>query len=387
MLLYLFLSSILILFYIYFGYPILLTSWTKIFGRKEVAMGLDYKPFVTFVVPAHNEAQTIGKKLAALKQTKYPNFNIIVACDGCEDDTVDIAKKAIGESNVIEEINRKGKTNIINKSVAAAQGDIIIFTDASVILKSDVATNLVSYFADPEIGCVGGQLIHTDEAETQTTESVSLFRRYENLLRINESSTGSMVGADGSLFAIRRELFEPWPEYIIDDFSTSMNILSHGHRVVYCPEAIGYEAAAKDFNTEFRRKIRITNRTITACIFLIKRFRKLSFINLFKLISHRVLRYTSAYFMGLALLSNLILAANGNSTVYIILLIAQILFYALALGAYIGFLKKENFLGKLANTTLYFTLANFACGIGFIQALLGKKVSIWRPTTVYNLQK
>lgn len=379
----LFWGSIFTLFYIYFGYPLLLTLWAKLFGAKKIAKQMGFTPSVTFVVPAHNEAAVIGKKLAALKTIEYPNFDILVSCDGCDDGTVDIATAAVGAENVIEEKNRKGKTNIINKSAAAARGDIIIFTDASVILKPDVATHLTSYFADPKVGCVGGQLVHLEEGETQTTESVSLFRRYENLLRIGESSTGSMIGADGSLFAIRRELFEPWPEYLIDDFSTSVNILTQGYRVVYSPESIGYEAAAKAVKTEFRRKIRISNRTITACLYLCKKLKTLSLVNIFKLCSHRILRYSSAYFMVIALISNLILAVQFP-ILYGPILGLHLLFYFLSGLAYMEVLTKENTIGKLANTALYFTLANYACAIGVFRALSGKKVTIWRPTTVAN---
>jgi cellulose synthase/poly-beta-1,6-N-acetylglucosamine synthase-like glycosyltransferase len=194
---------------------------------------------------------------------------------------------------------RYGKSYGLNELVKRTSADILVFTDANVEIHPEALVRIGARFADKTIGCVCGNLIYTNSAETATAATGGLYWRIEENIKQLESDTIGIVGADGSLFAIRRVLHEPVAPDIIDDFYISMRILLAGHRVVREPQALAFERSGSDKREEFRRKIRIAcqafnvHRLIWGAV-------KTSPAILYGYVSHRLLKWLIIYNLGLS---------------------------------------------------------------------------------------
>jgi len=161
-----------------------------------------------------------------------------------------------------------------------------LFTDANVRVDGDAIAAARRAFADPSVGCVCGHLVYVNPNESATASAGARYWSFDEWLKRLESDTGSCVGADGSLFAIRRELFTPVPADIIDDFFTSLSIWCSGWRVVISPELIAYERSASGSREEFRRKVRIACRAFNCHRLLWAQVVRLPAWDLYKYLSH-----------------------------------------------------------------------------------------------------
>src|SRR5260221_1599643 len=208
---------------------------------------------------ASNEAGVIRDKIANLRALRacMPDLAIHCFVDGATDGTDRILAEHTDWLRLPVSADRRGKTFGMNTLVAQADADIVIFTDANVMVPADGIPRLLDYFADPTVGCASGHLIYVNPDETETSRNGALYWRLEERTKRLETQTGSMVGADGSLFAIRRALHRPVPEGIIDDMFVSLTILCAGYRVVSAVDVLSFERAATSARDEFRRKIRI----------------------------------------------------------------------------------------------------------------------------------
>src|SRR5262249_34642579 len=137
-----------------------------------------------------------------------------------------------------------------------------IFTDANTLYEPNAIKKLIRNFADPRVGYVTGRSRYIDAVTSPAAASESLYWRYEDFLKREESRVGSMVGADGAIYAIRRELYWPLQAGDANDFVNPLQIVREGWRGVYEPEAICWEATSGHFEGEFRRKVRI----VTGCL-------------------------------------------------------------------------------------------------------------------------
>jgi cellulose synthase/poly-beta-1,6-N-acetylglucosamine synthase-like glycosyltransferase len=365
------------LFYIFFGYPILLSIIARL--NKTPVIKKNILPTVTIVLPAHNEEKVIEAKIRNTLELDYPHdcLEVLCASDGSKDRTVEIARSMLPTNQVLEIPDRQGKTNIINKATAKASGEIVVYTDANIILDKQVLKNLVRNFADPAVGCVAGQLTHINKDESHTAASVGLYWRYEEFIKRKESETGSIMGADGGIFAIRRKLFHPLPLFIIDDYATSMGILTQGYRVVFETEAKAYERASIRSREELRRKVRIATRSVSASLYLGRAIFGLSAMNLLKFVSHRILRYIATYLLLVALIANMVLVLQEGSGIYRWLLGMQVTFYCIGLIGMPLMDRKTSGILKFVRLCSYFLSANAAACWGATMALLGNRVKFW----------
>ena len=243
-----------LLIYTYLGYPLLLILWGLLRPRPH-DRDLDYIPMVSLIIAAWNEEQVIREKIENSLALDYPQdrLEIVVACDGCTDETAMIARE-YSQVHVIEYPKRRGKTAVLNETVPRVKGEIVVFSDANAFLQPGALEQLAANFVDPEVGCVDGVKRITHEG----VGTEGLYWLYESLLKKYESRIGSIVGADGGLFAIRRALYVPPPEdTLIDDFVLSIRVVLEGRRAIYEPKAVASEEAAPSLGGEYRRKVRM----------------------------------------------------------------------------------------------------------------------------------
>lgn len=372
-------TLILVVFYVYFGYPLLLVIISGI-KRKPVKKE-DITPDVSLIITAYNEEKAIGKKIENSLQLNYPKdrLEIIIASDGSTDNTNKIVREYESKFNnvklVLNPIN-KGKSSIQNQAIPEAKGEIIVFSDATGIYNREAIKAIAGNFNDPAVGCVAGVVYDVKNNETSISEANNLYFKYDNFLRKKEGEMGILNGISGSIFAIRKKLYIPLDIFQADDLDTPLNVLRQGYRVVWEPEAISREEIASTLRGKFKQKVRVVIRGLTI-IFCHER----ELLNPFKhplislsLISHRLLRYFAPFFLIFIFGINIFLL---DIKFYRIFFAAQVLFYFLAsLG---GILYFKNIRVKIFSVPFYFCLLNTSAFIGVLNFISGKRRAKWKP--------
>lgn len=329
-------------FYVYFGYPLLLSLWRRI-GYKPVHKG-PYEPAVSIVIAAHNEREYIRAKILNCLELNYPRdkLELIVSLDGSTDDTEQIARGFKDDRvTVIVSPLHSGKAAALKRAVLAARGNVILFADARQRIQRDAVRELVANFHDHAVGAVSGELILLEgsaEADEDTTHPMGLYWQYDKWLRTMESCIHSCVGTTGALYAIRRELFGPLPDdTILDDVLIPMRIVLQGKRVIFEPAAHAYDRVACCPEEEFRRKVR----TLTGNYQLLKQLPNLLLFTqnpvFLQFISHKIGRLLVPYFLAALFLSNSFLLRGF----YLIPFILQVGWYLLALAGQLTLLSRQ----------------------------------------------
>ena len=231
-----------------------------LFRRRRPAPAVQSPlPSFAICVCAYNEERTIAEKarnMIAVAEA-VPQCELFIYVDGASDRTLERLEPFKDRIKVVAAEVRRGKSHGMNVLVDECTADIVVFTDANVELDRNVLPELAPWFSDPSVGCACGHLVYSNPDESAMSSSGSLYWRIEEAIKQLESDAFSVVGADGSLFAIRRAAHHVVPDDIIDDFYISMKILIDGQRVVRAPNALAFEKSATNTYDEFRRKIRI----------------------------------------------------------------------------------------------------------------------------------
>jgi cellulose synthase/poly-beta-1,6-N-acetylglucosamine synthase-like glycosyltransferase len=238
--------------YAYAGYPLLLRLLAPSDAPPRPTADTDL-PTVTMIVPAHNEIANISAKLANTKALDYPagRLEVLFVSDGSTDGTTEAVRAALDErTSVLEITTRGGKAGALNAGLAHARNDIVVFTDASILLEPGALRAIVRPFADPQVGCVSG------EDRIAGSGGEALYGRYELFIRRQEARLHSIVGASGSFYAQRRAICEPFIPNVAPDFWSVLKTVEKGYRALAEPEASGHMAAVERAAEEFERKVR-----------------------------------------------------------------------------------------------------------------------------------
>jgi cellulose synthase/poly-beta-1,6-N-acetylglucosamine synthase-like glycosyltransferase len=317
-----------IIAYAYVGYPAIV--WLRA-RRPLPIVRRPIRPRVSIIIAAWNEARTIGHKLQDLAQQSYPPelTEVIVACDGSSDETPARAEALRGllgrRLRVLALREHRGKATALNAAVAAAGGDVLVFTDARQELSHNAVESLVENFADESVGAAGGELVLAGDAP------VGAYWKYEAAIRRWESAAGSTIGVSGALYALRRELWQPLPEEtILDDVLVPMRARLKGRRVVLEPLAKAFDRVAEN-KREFVRKVRTLSGNFQLLALepaLALPWRNPSW---FGLVSHKLVRLLVPYAMLVAFLTTLMLPEPWR----FFLLGGQLMAYSLALARWL----------------------------------------------------
>lgn len=361
--------------YVYAGYPLLLLL-VRALARGRAPARADIEPPVTLVISAFNEEAVIGEKIENCLALDYPRdrLQVIVVSDASDDRTDEVvARYAAHGVDLLRMPQRGGKTVGLNAAVERARGEVVVFSDANALYGRDVIRKLVRNFADARVGAAIGQSTYVDP-EVGSERSEGLYWRYESAIKKLESAVGSVVGGDGAIYAIRRELYRPMRADALSDFVNPLQIVKAGYRCIYEHEARSYERAADDFAKEFRRKVRIVNRAWRALLGMKELLNPLSYGYFsLKLISHKLLRWLVPVFLVALFLANL--ATLDAGPIYRAALAAQVAFYLLAGGGYL--LRARPALPALLWVPYYFCLVNVASARGILDAFRGKTYTTW----------
>lgn len=250
-----FLFSAAFILYALIGYPVLLWILATRYPRS---IRKEFVPrSVTILLPVHNGEKWIQQKLESILELDYPGerVQLLVISDGSIDATDAITSGFARRGVQLVHVPKGGKALALNKGLELAKGEIVFFTDVRQRLKPDCLRQLVTCFADPDVGGVCGELIILD-GETQEELAVGMYWKVEKWIRRQLSRMGTLQVVTGCVYAIRRELAEPVPAGALgDDIFMPQAILRKGRRVVFEETAKAYDYPTT-VNLEFQRKVR-----------------------------------------------------------------------------------------------------------------------------------
>ena len=315
----------------------------------------------------------------------YPaeRIDVIVISDESDDGTDDIVSAvAMLEPRVrlIRQTPRAGKTSALNLAMPEARGEIIVFSDANSLYAPDPIGNLVAPMADPKVGYVTGRMVYKAPDGSLTGEGCSAYMKYENNLRAWETNLGSIVGVDGGVDAMRRDIYRPMNPDQLPDFVQPLAVREQGYRVVYEPSALLYEDALADAGDEFRMRVRVSLRAFHALKDKASLLNPLRFgVFAWQLWSHKVLRYLAFLFMAGALITNMArLFGPDYSPWWSLMLVGQTIFYTTASYGH-TMSKHGQQLPRLVGMVYYLCVLNLASAKAFWQFLKGRKQVTWNP--------
>jgi cellulose synthase/poly-beta-1,6-N-acetylglucosamine synthase-like glycosyltransferase len=372
-----FLASLALIAYAYVGYPILVFALSRLFGRR--VRRFDITPKISVIIAAYNEERDIAEKIDNTLALEYPRekIEIIVASD-CSTDRTDEIVRGYARHGVIlhRQPRRLGKTVTQNIAMRVSTGDILVFSDATTMYEPDALRKIVRSFADPEVGCVSGQLVYIDHSATAVGQGCRSYWGYEKLLKQCESRLGSLIGVSGCLYAVRRTAYVQLAQDMSSDFVIVTEIHLQGLRAVYDSEAVSTEDTNKRGRDEFRMRVRVIEQTMSA----LYRYREV--LNprthgmfAFQIISHKLLRYAVAPLLIIAFALNALLFFVFGD--YGLIFACQAAIYCAGL---FGWACDQAGI-KLGPVALpyYFILANAASLVAFVKFLRGEAHIVWEP--------
>jgi poly-beta-1,6-N-acetyl-D-glucosamine synthase len=391
MLKFLFFFSFSLVFYCYIGYGILiyvLVKLKRLFSLESTPQPVpDFEPEVTLVVAAFNEADFIERKIRNSLELDYPpgKLQMIFITDGSGDGTPEIIGK-FNQIRLLHEPERKGKVAAMNRAIKFVKTPYVIFCDANTLLNTSCVREIVKHYTDPRVGGVAGEKkIITKQKDKAAGAGEGIYWKYESLLKKLDSEFYSVVGAAGELFSVKTALFhEAAEDTIIEDFVQSLQICMEGYVIRYEPKAYAIETSSTSMREEQKRKVRIAAGAFQAMGILKKLFNFRRYPSLsFQYISHRVLRWTVCpVSLIVCFISNISLVYYGAGFIYLVVLLSQIVFYAMALVGWI--FASRNLKIKSLYIPYYFLFMNLSVFMGFYRFIRNKQSAVWEKSSRHS---
>lgn len=374
--------------YHHVGYPLIL-RWVQKHRPKKVMSTRTRRytstandndlPTVTIVIPAYNEQRWVADKIRNLAVLDYPaeKLQIIIACDGCNDSTANIAALTANEIECrhlhieIRNFRRnRGKVAVINKVMQSVETELVVLTDVSALVSVDALLIAAERFKDPDIGVLNGHYRLLDPGSA----GEAAYWRYQSSIKASEAALGSTLGAHGAFYLFRRSLFKPLkPDTINDDFMLPMEIVAAGYRAEYENDinAVELEKANSTQDHQRRRRIAAGN-----CQQLLRLYRLLlpNYGGVaFAFISGKALRVLMPFLMIIAFIGSLLL--SPDHLLFALLTTMQLLAYLLA-SWYLLFRPK--IASRLTETLAYLVGGHVAGLVGTIRYLCGLEHGRWK---------
>lgn len=358
--------------YGFIGYPVALLI-IGMFRRRVKQHDETYQPTVSIVLSVYNEEDVIREKIENFLSIEYPQdrLEMVIVSDSSSDSTDDIVRSMANERiRFFVQEQRGGKTLALNRAVPEAKGEIIIFTDANSMFRPDAVAHLARHFKDNSIGLVSGRSLYiTSEDENENLGGA--YRQYEEWIKEQESSAGSIVGADGAIYAMRKSLYAPLESQQINDLIHTGHVVLNGCNAISDPSAVCREKVDETHEGELRRQTRIMAQS---WLIYLRQIRELlaarKFFYAWGFTSHKFVRWLTLPLMALMFGATLALYSEG--VFYKFMTYAQIWLILLAI---CGSRMKS---GLLKFPYMFFML-HIAAVLGFYRYLAGQHYAVWNP--------
>ncbi|PYL48298.1 MAG: hypothetical protein DMF40_05445 [Verrucomicrobia bacterium] len=223
----------------------------------------DFAEPVSVVIAAYNEGKVIDATLQSLLKTDYQGeLEVVVIDDGSRDDTaVEVEKVAAtdGRVRLIRQQNR-GKARALQRGVAAARSELIVFIDADTHCQRQTLPRLLAPFIDPNIGGVSGHAkvgnLRSFIARCQSLEYTVGF----NLDRRAYTRWNCITVLPGAISAVRKQAIDRAGGLSLDTLAedTDLTLSLHKQRLptVYVPGAVAWTEAPETVRALSRQRFR-----------------------------------------------------------------------------------------------------------------------------------
>ena len=375
--------------YNYVGYPILLFVMCVLVQAKSDFLYLISRrsrrgsrttgevPKVAVLISVYNEETVIEAKVRNCLEIDYPagRVEFLLGLDAPTDSTAELLSRISSERfRIFHFAARRGKLAVLCDLARRTSAEVLVLTDANTMLERSAVRNLVRHFADPRVGAVSGEEIRVVPPGSEAGAE-GLYWRYESAVKILESRLNCSLGGNGAALAVRRSLFSPGQQSIVEDFQIPLEIRFQGYRVVYDPEAVAFEEIAPTWAAQFARRVRIGAGNYQTFFahpeYLNPRKGFLSFA----FFSHRVLRWLAPILLPVAFVCGMLLAARPA---IVFLTAAQSIFYLAAATGW--WLKKQAKPLGWFSGPFHFCSMNLALFLGLLRFLRGQQNLAWQPT-------
>lgn len=366
--------------YAYIAYPLILWVMSHVNEPPALKPAAD-PPFVSIVVPAYNEEGQIGGAIDALLAQDYPRdrFQILILSDASTDRTDEIvASYAARGVELMRMPERSGKTKAENAAVEFLRGEIVVNTDASIRLHPAAVRALVAHMSDPSVGVASGRDVSVSEMPKTVNVTEAGYVNYEMWVRSLESTTGGIVGASGSCYAIRADLHKiQIPEDLSRDFCAALTARLYDLRAVSVDTAVCLVPSTSSLRREYKRKVRTISRGMDTLLYRSELLDPVRYdLFAWKLFSHKICRWALPAALvpgvvGLAILANRHLWADVTLVVggvVVILALAGALWPA------------NRALPRVISLAAFGVAANLAVLHALWRVVAGHKDHIWEPT-------
>jgi len=375
--------SIFLIFYSYLLFPSLLHLFARNKTREPAIPVPDELPDVSVLIAAYNEEGVIEAKIDSVLSANYPSekLEILVGSDASTDSTNEKLGKLEKSYPVLRLFlfrERTGKPGVVNRLVEEATGEILVITDANVMLEKSSISEMAGYFRDPEVGLVDSQMINTRSKKDGISRQEKFYISREVRIKHHESVIwGTMMGPFGGCYAVRKSLYKPVPDnFLVDDFYINMSVLRQGYHCISNLNARVYEDVSNDLREEFRRKKRISAGNFQN----LSEYSSLLFSRMpgvaFCFFSHKVIRWIVPFLVILTLGISVILGLEYHS--FRILAILQIIVLAVPVIDYL--LRKIKIHSIPLRFISHFVMMNLALLAGFLKYTGGIRSNVWQPT-------
>jgi cellulose synthase/poly-beta-1,6-N-acetylglucosamine synthase-like glycosyltransferase len=369
--------SITAFFYPYLVYPIIVKLLGKFFPHPVHYRS--WEPKVTILIPAYNEVSCIRATIENKLALDYPKskLQIIVISDGSNDGTDEIVCEFSNDCvELLRREMRNGKADALNQAVSKATGEILVFSDANSLFASDAIRLMAENLADENVGYVTGGLTLLNDSGNVSGQGGNAYIRYEDMLRDAETRLLSIIGVNGGVDAIRRNLYVEIPRHLITDFVLPLSVIAAGKRVVFDRRIRSTEIANSEVKSEFAMRVRVALRAQQGIAYMRQLLNPFRFpLISFCLTSHKVMRYYGFLFLIIAFLANCALAIS--SSLYFGLLLVQVFLYILAtISIFKPSIAQTN---RIMSSASYLLMTNVAFAIASFKFFRGDKMAVWKP--------
>lgn len=221
----------------------------KLKKNPQVING-SFKPFVTVMVPAHNEEGVITKTVENILGMDYENFEILVIDDRSEDNTATVIKELENKYEKVTALVRDkdafpGKSAVLNDALLLAKGEAILVFDADARISPDFLSKLIPNLEPDDVGAAQARKVIINKDFNFLTRCQNNEYTLDTHFQIGRDSVKGAVELRGNGELIKRTALEDiggWnEETITDDLDMSTQLHIKGWDVRFCPDTIVYE--------------------------------------------------------------------------------------------------------------------------------------------------
>ncbi len=379
----LFWLALLALLHTYLFYPLIVIFIARKKENNKNVYDFENLPEIALIMAVHNEEKVIADKIESVINSNYPKDKItfLIGSDASTDRTEIIIDSYVERFPYIklQRFNeRSGKIKIINALFDRALSPVLILTDANAVFAKDALFEVLKHFKEPKIKVVGGRLFNRKSEKEGIAKQEHTYMESEFKVKIAEGKLwGTMMGAYGAFYAIRKESFVKVPEnFMVDDFFISFKAIEKGGSAICEPKAIAYEDVPGDLMAEFKRKVRISTGNFQNLALFFPVLFSGRFGLVFSFFSHKVLRWFGPVLLIVILFCSITLF-NINK-IYAISLVIMLL--SLVVPIIDFFHRKSQIHILILRYITHFYYMNTALFIGLINYLKGVKTNVWEPT-------